>query len=316
MDPENNGNGTETNGQAGASSSDLKGDILKGAAAAGLTGTSTQPDTNAGTSNAQGTDAGQSTIDFKNADNAKKFMDPDDPSKNLYNVKREYQRKAETLRKSNQDLSQENAKLKAELESLKGNGDINKNIERMMRIQQNPEILEFEKVTPENFSKVLGDDADKMQRYLKWQLDEKERIEKEKNAAYGNDKDEGTPPAEQTNNFDKIINDGAAAIKERYGVEVTSENVKEFMNKMTVADAYKLSLLEGKQYEKVLSKEQMLDITKATVKRLEAERNALPPHDATASGSASAAGAGDPNENIGSYSDLAKLMIKNAGSQV
>ncbi len=251
----------------------------------------------------------QAEIDFKNAELARKFYDPDDPDANLYNRKREYQRKAEKL-------NEEVTKLRKELADLKKNGDVNSTLERILSIQSNPEIIEFEKMTDEKYADLIENDAEKAKRYVKYLVEQNLKVKEKQEAVAQKQPDEKKPDTEtetlQKENMLKALNQGVLSIKEKYGVDITPDNLQKLLNTTDFSDLYSLSLLKQNQFDKVLSNDQMLMITRSTLKKIKEQQMQQPPHSLTQSGG-SATIEDDKTKDVQSYSELAKTFIKNSG---
>lgn len=247
-------------------------------------------------------------IDFKNAELARKFYDPDDPNANLYNRKREYQRKSEKL-------NEEVARLQKELANLKKNSDVNSTLERILSIQSNPEILEFEKMTDEKYADLIVTDVEKAMRYVKYLTEQNLKAKEKQNSTTQKQPEEKKPDNEietlQKENMQTALNQGVLSIKEKYGIDITPENLKNLLNTTEFSDLYSLTLLKQNQFDKVLSDEQMLMITRATLKKIKEQQMQQPPHSLTKSGG-SATTEDDETKDIKSYSDLAKILMKNS----
>ena len=254
--------------QPPANSNNETADILKLAGDLGVNNANNQQD--AGKTQSQT----QVEIDFKNAELARKFSDPDDPNANLYNRKREYQRKSEKL-------TAEVSKLQKEIADLKKNSDVNSTLERILSIQSNPEILEFEKMTDERFTELMLNEPDKAQRYVKYLAERNAKAAEQQKKPEAKEIDNPANAELETlqkENMLSALNQGVLSIKEKFQTDITPENLQELLNKTDFSDLYAYSLLKQGQFDKVLTNDQQMAITRATLKRLEAQQSQQPPH--------------------------------------
>jgi|GEM_PF-6828833 len=254
-----------------------------------------------------GTDGQQPPDYSSDLDLAKKIINPDDPKKNLYNTMREYKRKAEEFQKKFTDLNNEYETFK------KSNVSTAEKLDKLIELQKNPEYIEFERLDESAVKQLIIDDPEKAQRYYNWLL-LKQTAEKSKSgesdAELQTKKEKEKAESEQIALAQAAIADGCNSIKEKFGDAIVPEKLQELVSQTNYEDVYLISQLKNNNFDKVLTKDQRKQIAYSYLKELKDLQKKEPPHNLT-SGSGSTPPIATDDDNISSFSDLAKAVIKN-----
>jgi hypothetical protein len=252
--------------------------------------------------------AGQQPPDYSSdLDLAKKIINPDDPKKNLYNTMREYKRKAEEFQKKFDDLNGQYETFK------KSNISTAEKLDKLIEFQKNPEYIEFERFDESEVKQLITYDPEKAQRYYNWLL-LKQTAEKSKSGdadASELQKKKDDEAKERQNMAQAALSDGCNSIKEKFKDEITPEKLQEIVSQTNYEDVYLVSQLKNNNFDKVLTKDQRKLIAHSYLKELKEAQKNEPPYSLTSGSGSTPPIASDDDDNISSFSDLAKAVIKN-----